>query len=255
MIPASRVRRRAVALALGHPSRADDEVRLVRDDRLDQAVHLGRVVLAVGIEGHDDIDAEPLGDEVAGLEGGALAAVDRVADDVGALRPGDVGRPVAGAIVDDQDVGGQAGHLRRHLGQDAGQAVGLVERRDADEDPAPGLAAGGLELRRRQRPDEAAHPLVRAIGPTQCVEHQQIGDRHRDDEHGDEASERFALEAQDVLDRPDDVREQRDAEQAEADEEEPGRAGPDCRRRVVGADRSRRARGRPRGPDRRCAGG
>ena len=110
----------------------------------------------------------------------------------------------------------------RHLGEDAGQAVGLVERRDAHEDAAPGLAVGGLELRRRQRPDEPAHPLVRAIGPTEGVEDEQVGDRHRDDEHGDESPEWLALEAEDVLDGPDEVREQGDAEQPDADEEEPG---------------------------------
>ena len=129
------------ALGLAHPPRPDDEVRLVADDRLDEARHLAGIVLAVRVERHDDIDAESLGDEVAGLEGRTLAAVDRMADDVGAERPGDGGRAVARAVIDDEDMGPQAGDLRGHLGQDGRQALGLVEGRDADEHAAPAGAA------------------------------------------------------------------------------------------------------------------
>ena len=77
----------AVALGLAHPPRADDEVGLVARRSARPAAPSGRVVLAVGIERHDDVDAQPLGDEVAGLERRALAAVDRVADDVARRAP------------------------------------------------------------------------------------------------------------------------------------------------------------------------
>ena len=85
----------ALALALGHPARADHEVRLARDDRLDESGHLRGIVLAVRIERHDDLDAQALRDEVAGLERRALAAVDRVADDVRPEGAGDLDGAVA----------------------------------------------------------------------------------------------------------------------------------------------------------------
>ena len=180
-------------------------------------------MLPVGVEGDDDVDAESLGDEVAGLEGGALAAVDRVADDVGAGGPGDVGRPSREPSSMTRTCVGQPGHLGRDLGQDAGQAVGLVERRDADEHPAPGLAVGpALELGRRQRPDEPAHALVRAIGAAERVEDEQVGDRHETTSTVTSRPSGSPSRPEDVLDRPDQVREQGDAEQPEADEEEPG---------------------------------
>ncbi len=71
------IARPRVALALAHAPRPDHEVGVATDDRLDQPVHLRRIVLAVGVERHDDVDTEALGDEIAGLERGALAAVHR----------------------------------------------------------------------------------------------------------------------------------------------------------------------------------
>ena len=178
-MPASRARE-SPRLRLAHPPRADDEVGLVAHDRLDQPRHLAGIVLAVGIERHDDVDAQPLGDQVAGLERRSLAAVDRVADDVGAEPRRDGRGAVARAVVDDQDVRRQPGDLRRDLGEDGRQVVGLVEGRDADEDAAPPApTVRRLDLGRRQGAHQAADPLVGAIGPAERVEQQQVGDGDR----------------------------------------------------------------------------
>ena len=55
----------------------DDEVALVGQDGGEHLRDLGRVVLAVGVEGHDIGGAQGGGQLVADLEGHALAHVDR----------------------------------------------------------------------------------------------------------------------------------------------------------------------------------
>ncbi len=141
------------------------------------------------------------------------------------MRPGDLRGRVARAVVDHQDVGRQAGHLGRDLGQDARQVVGLVVGRDAHEHAAERRAGqpGRLDLGGRQRPDEPAHPLVGPVGPGEGVEDEQVGERDADDEDGDQPAERLAGQPEDVLDRPDEVGHGGDRDQPEPDDEEPGR--------------------------------
>ena len=71
-------------------------------DRLDQPLHLGGQVLAVGVEGDDDLGARFDHQPVAGAQRGAAAAIDHVAGDDGAVLGGDLAGAVAGAVVDDQ---------------------------------------------------------------------------------------------------------------------------------------------------------
>ena len=112
------------------------------------------------------------------------------------------------------------GDLGRDLGEHSGQALGLVVGGDADEHPAPSLAAGRLQLGGRKRADEATDPLIGPLRPTEREEDQQVGDRRREDQERDEPPERFALETEDVLDRADQVRGDGDGAEAKADEEQ-----------------------------------
>ena len=178
-------------------------------------------MLAVGVERDDDLDSEPLGDQVAGLECGPLAAVDRVCHDVGAVRHRDAPRTVPRRIVDDEDPGRAPGDRLGDLGQDAGQRFRLVVGRDHDEDAAGVLAdLVLLELRRRQRPDQPPDPLRLALGLGKDEEDQQVGEHHGEDEDRDDPADRLVAEADEVLDGADDVRRDRDPEEPEADEQQ-----------------------------------
>ena len=115
----ARIARRRLLLVLPHPTRPDDEVRQVRDDRGHERRHLARVVLAVRVERDHDVHAEALGDQVPGLERGALARVHGVGDDLGPGRTRDRRRAVAGPVVDHQDVGREPGDHGRDLREHA----------------------------------------------------------------------------------------------------------------------------------------
>ena len=145
---------------------------------------------------------------------------------------------------------------RRDLCQHAWQAVGLVEGRDADEDAAQrGAGMGGLDLGDRQGSDEPADPLVRPIRPGQRVEQEQVRDRDRDDEDRDQPPERLARQAEDVLDRPNEVRDDRDGGQAEPDQQQRRRPARGCPSLADAAARSPPDQDRRRRPLRRCAAG
>ncbi len=151
-----RVARRRLLLVLPHPSRPDHEVRQVLDDRGHERRHLARVVLAVRVERDHHVHAEALGDQVPRLERGALTRVHGVGDDLGSGRTRDRRGAVARPVVDHQDVGREPGDNGRDLREHAGQARGLVEGRDADEDAAPrGIPAAAPRAGRRTAPGRA----------------------------------------------------------------------------------------------------
>ena len=91
-----------VAVGVAEHARAVGDVDLSVEHRFDQALHLRGKVLAVGVEGDDDLGAGLDHQPVAGPQGGAAAAVDDVAGDEGAVLGRDVAGPVAGAVVDHQ---------------------------------------------------------------------------------------------------------------------------------------------------------
>ena len=72
------------------------------EHRLDEARHLLGQVLAVGVEGDDDVGPGVREQPVAGAKRGAAAAVDHVAGDDRAGGLGHIAGAVAGAVVDDQ---------------------------------------------------------------------------------------------------------------------------------------------------------
>ena len=104
---------RAVEDGLGHPTKVGGVERAVAVHEADDAV--GRV-----------------GRQQAGPAGGAEAAAGLV-HHPGPAGPGDVGRPVVGAVVD-HDGGEAGGHGRQQVGQGAG----LVE--DGDDDVGHGVS-------------------------------------------------------------------------------------------------------------------
>src|ERR1043166_8285662 len=71
---------RGVLAALGDP-RADDDVRLARDERCEQLAELRRVVLAVSVDLNSELEAVLECVAVAGLDGAADAEVEREAQD------------------------------------------------------------------------------------------------------------------------------------------------------------------------------
>ena len=70
-----------VAVGLAEHARAVGDVDLAVEDRLDQPLHLRGQVLAVGVEGDDDLGPRLDHQPVAGAQRRAAAAVDHVAGD------------------------------------------------------------------------------------------------------------------------------------------------------------------------------
>jgi hypothetical protein len=121
---------------------ADDDVGLAGEDGGEHLGDLARPVLPVGVEGDDGAGGDPAGVVKGGVEGGAFAAVARVADDVGTGGLGDLGGGVARAVVDDDDeVGITAG-----LEDDAADEALFVEGGDdGDRGTARGLGWRGVD--------------------------------------------------------------------------------------------------------------
>jgi hypothetical protein len=85
-------------------TRADDDVRLVREKRREDLRQLRRIVLAVAVDLHSDVEAVLVRVAVARLDRSADAQVERQAQHVDALRSGDGGGAVDRAVVDDDDL-------------------------------------------------------------------------------------------------------------------------------------------------------
>ena len=126
-----------VRLGLAEDARAVRHGDLAGEHRLDQALHLGWQVLAVGVQGDDDGRARVGEQPVAGAQRGAAAAVDHVAGDDRAVLGGDLAGAVARAVVDDQDRGLDPADLIRNPVEDVADAVGLVVGGDQHADPVP----------------------------------------------------------------------------------------------------------------------
>ena len=102
-------------------------------------------MLPVCVERHDDVDPKPFRDEITGLQGGPLAAVDGMAHYAHPEASGDLRGRVARAIVDHQHVGRHPGHRGRDLADDDGQVLGLVKGGDAHQRATqPDVRPGGL---------------------------------------------------------------------------------------------------------------
>ena len=99
------------------------DVDLAIEHRLDQPLHLRGKVLAVGIEGDNDLRPRLDHQPVAGPQGGAAAAVDDVAGDEGAVLGGDLAGPVPGAVVHHQHRGPDPAHLVRDPVEDVADAL------------------------------------------------------------------------------------------------------------------------------------
>ena len=102
---------------------------------LHQPLHLLGQVLAVGVEGDDDLRPGVGEQPVAGPQRRAAAAVDHVAGDDRAVGAGDVLGAVARAVVDDQDRGRDPADLGRDPVEHRADVVGLVVGGDQDRDP------------------------------------------------------------------------------------------------------------------------
>ncbi len=126
---------------LAEEARAVDRARAALQDRAQQARVVARVVFEVGVLDQQDVAA---GGRQAGADGGALAAVARVADHEGvgpvALPAEGRGGAVGRAVVDDDDLARdrRAEIDRAHPRQQFGDRPGLVvDRHDHREQAAP----------------------------------------------------------------------------------------------------------------------
>src|SRR5438876_11993641 len=93
----------AEVLDLADGADADDEIRLLIQDRADQLFDVGRVVLIVRIRIDDDVGAFGEGTVYARLKCRGQTAVYRMSNDVirtGRLR--DLRGPIGAAVIDDQ---------------------------------------------------------------------------------------------------------------------------------------------------------
>jgi galactokinase/mevalonate kinase-like predicted kinase len=107
----------------GSRSRSDDQVR-ARSDGIHEGRDVGGIVLTVGIERHDD--RVPVAQAVhdSRLECGAVAEMEREIEDPATERTGDLGRIVAGTVVDDEERVG--GTNPPQLAQNRFQILGLI---------------------------------------------------------------------------------------------------------------------------------
>ena len=129
-----------VAVGVAEDARAVGDVDLAVEDRLDQPLHLRGQVLAVGVEGDDDLGPRFDHQPVAGAQGGAAAAVDHVAGDQRAVLGGDVAGPVAGAVVDDERLRSGPRRPRPASGRGRGRCSRPRCRRGRGSRPCPGSA-------------------------------------------------------------------------------------------------------------------
>ena len=114
---------------IGEPG-ADDEVDVLGGEPVDHPDHVLDPVLTVGVERGEHRRAGPAAGVLdAGLDGRALAEVDRMAHDVRARAQRDVAGVVAAAVIDTDHVVENGANV----GDDVADDAGLVE--GGDDDP------------------------------------------------------------------------------------------------------------------------
>ncbi len=127
-----------------HP-RPEDEVGFVGEDRLEQSGDVGRVPLAVGVEGDDVLGAVLARDPVSEPKRRSLPGVPIERRDVDVMVARDLRGLVGASVVDDERVDGKSAGLPRHCVEDCADRLLLVERRDDDDDgsePQPVVTLG-----------------------------------------------------------------------------------------------------------------
>ena len=121
------------AVAVAEEARADHVLGAPARDRLEHALEVGRVVLAVAVEVDGGVVAAVARRGEALAHCGAQPGGARVRDHLGARGAGDRGGVVARAVVDDERVDGHAAGGRRDARDDRADHVLLVQRRDDGE--------------------------------------------------------------------------------------------------------------------------
>jgi glycosyltransferase involved in cell wall biosynthesis len=130
--------RGAVAPDAGE-ARADDDIRLPRDQWLENRAQLTWIVLSVTVDLHGDVVPVAERVAVAGLNRSADAEVERQSDESGTHGLGDLRGAVVGTVVDNEDV--ERWIDRSDLSNDAANGLGLVESRDDRDSPLSGEPA------------------------------------------------------------------------------------------------------------------
>ena len=120
---------------------AHRDVRLARADELEQPLQLSGRMLAVRVDAAAEGVAVLVRPAVARGDSRAEAAVLAEREHLGAVLARDLGRPVGGAVVDDEHVG--LGHLVAELVEHGRKVLLLVPGGDEDEGVARCHAAEG----------------------------------------------------------------------------------------------------------------
>ena len=163
-IPARRGRDELVAAFLGGEARADGDVGLATQHRLEDPRELRRIVLPVSVDADSDVEAVLERETEARLHGAADAEVERQAERDCTIRSRDLARAVDGAVVDDDDH--ETGVERAQLVDDPRHGQLFVQRRD-DGDAAQLRESGGAAA-------GAAASTVSGTGGHRNVETEQL---------------------------------------------------------------------------------
>jgi hypothetical protein len=125
---------------------SDDDVDIAGAQSVDHRDEVFDAVLTVGVKGGEDLRAGlPTGVLDAGLDGGTLAQVHRVAHQMCPGPPGDVAGAVVAAVIHAHDVAED----RAQIGDDVADDTGFVE--GWDDDPDVARFTGHLSPQRTRR--------------------------------------------------------------------------------------------------------
>jgi hypothetical protein len=124
------------AVAVAEEARADHVLRATARDRLEHAREVGGVVLAVTVE----VDRRGVALVARQLEPRpkrcAEAARDRMRDHPRAVLPADLGRAVARAVIDEQDIDRHAARVVRDATNDSTDGSLLIARHHNGQAPS-----------------------------------------------------------------------------------------------------------------------
>ena len=160
VLPARHARRRAPRPAAAAASRARGRPR--REDRLDHARDQLRLVLAVGMEHHDDVGVVLERLEVARLLVAAVADLVRVPDEVERQLAGEPDRLVGGGVVDKDDL---VDRVLRDRGERPLERRGGLAGRHHDDDFGWIVSHGAPRRRRCRRAAARTRPPRRRPRP------------------------------------------------------------------------------------------